>query len=166
MQRFSSQPSGYAQGDLRRERARLASALRVNGCVGQPVKRAREVKVDRLGTPILAVDGSIPVPMPRPASPAETYEARYVEHGRSRQAALDLALAEKLARPRELPPTERNIRVVVGGFLPEPDAETNFKSIATNSQNPANGFLVGLLAFVEGAIVTRAVAAPSFDCAQ
>lgn len=168
LQRFAFVPNGSARGDARREHARLTSDLRVNGCVGQQASRKqvvaradrkRVVDVDRVGAPILTVEGLIPIPSPRPATAAELYQARYVEHGESRIAALDLARGEELARPREMSPARQDVRVVGGKFLPELDGETNFMAIATRSESPANGILASLLAVIEGTIVSSAVAA-------
>lgn len=162
LRRFSSRPAGHAGNDLRRERARLASALRVNGCVGQPANRTAERQVmtpDRLAPAILSVDGSIPVPSPRPASAAEILQARYVELGVSRQAALDLARIEELARPRGIPLSRLEVRVVGGRFLAEPDFEMDFVAIATKSGSRANGILVTLLDVISGTIVSTAIAA-------
>jgi hypothetical protein len=160
--RGSSQPAGHAGNDLRRERARLASALRVNGCVGQPANRTNQRQVMKrvLDTaPVLTVDGSIPVPTPRPASAAEIYQAGYVELGVSRQAALDLARIEELAQSRPIPLSAQGVRIVGGTFLAEPDSEMDFVAIATKSESPANELLVSLLAVLKGTLVSSAIAA-------
>ena len=163
LQSFAFVPTDTGRDGLRRERARLTAALRANGCVGQPTARKqvveRVVKSDRAGSPILTVDGSIPVPTPRPASPAELYQARYVEHSNSRVAALDIARAQELVRPRAISPDRQAVRVVGGRFLAEPDGEMDFMVIAYSSESPANGILAGLLAAIEGTIVSSAVAA-------
>lgn len=166
------QSFAFVRGDtsrdrLRLERARLTAALRVNGCIGQQPARNRMVETpvrrqvalqDRIGSPILTVDGSIPVPTPRPASPAEVYKARYVELANSRIAALDIARARELAQPRPISPEREAVRVVGGRFLPEPDGRMDFAAIAYRSESPANGMLAGLLAAMKGTFVTSAIA--------
>ena len=168
LQRFAFVPAGSARGDARREHARLTSALRVNGCVGRQAgreqvaaraDRKRVMEIDRVGAPVLTVEGSIPIPSPRPATTAEINQLRYVEHGESRIAALDLLRGEELARPREMSPARRDVRVVGGKFLPELNGEMNFMAIATRADSPANGILGSLLAVIEGTIVSSAVAA-------
>lgn len=167
LQSFAFVPTDTGRDRLRRERARLTAALRVNGCIGrQPVRnrtveatgRGHVVTIGRPGLPIRSVDGSIPVPTPRPASPGEVYQARYVEHGNSRIAALDIARAQELARPRPISPNRQAVRVVGGRFLPEPDSEMDFTTIAYGGASPANGILAGLLAAIESTIVSNAVA--------
>lgn len=168
LQSFAFVPGDSGRDRLRRERARLTAALRVNGCMGrQPARnqmvetagRRQVATLNRIGAPILTVDGSIPVPTPRPASPAEIYKARYVELANSRIAALDIARAEELARPRPISPERETVRVVGGRFLAEPDGEMKFKAIAYRSESPANGMLAGLLAVIGGVFVSSAVAA-------
>jgi hypothetical protein len=159
LERFPARSSGFARGDADRERARLTAALRADGCVGGQMDRGQVMARDTLGPAIRTMDGSIPVPLPRPASPAEIRQARYVEHGESRLAALDLARAEELARPRAIPASRREIRVVGGRFLAQPDENMNFVAIATGSASPANQVLGGLLAVMDVGIVSSAVAA-------
>lgn len=168
LQSFAFVPGDFGRDRLRRERARLTAALRVNGCIGrQPARnqmvetagRGQVATLNRVGAPILTVDGSTPVPTPRPSSPAEVYHARYVELGKSRIAALDIARGEELARPRPISPEREAVRVVGGRFLAEPDGEMDFRAIAYRGENPANGMLAGLLAVIEGIVVSSAVAA-------
>jgi len=159
LQRFVARSTGFARNDAGRERARLTAALRANGCVGGQIERGQVTARDTLGPAIRTMDGSIPVPLPRPASPAEIRQARYVEHGASRLAALDLARAEELARPRAIPASRHGIRVVGGRFLAQPDEDMNFVAIATGSASPANQVLGGLLAVMDVGIVSSAVAA-------
>ncbi len=155
--------AGLASADMRRERVLPTSALQVKGCVGDPAGRApsaeRAAGIGRAGPPILAMDGSIPVPLPLPASSAEIDAAGYVEFGRSRLAAADLARREELARPRTMSPARRDIRIVGGRFLALPDENMDFIAVSTGSESPANQILGGLLAVIEGALVSSAVAA-------
>jgi hypothetical protein len=152
--------TGFAPADAARERGRLKAALRVNGCHGQQQKRPRQVvEVDRPEPAIRTMDGTIPVPLPRPMSPAEIYQTNYVQHGESRLAAIDEARLEVLARPRAIPANRQAVRVVGGRFLAQPDEETNFVAIATGSDSAANEILGGFLAVIGDAIITKAVAA-------
>jgi hypothetical protein len=153
------QSSGLAPTDPAREHGRLMAALRANGCQGREPEPRRVAKVERAAPAIRTVDGTIPVPLPRPMSPAEIYQTTYVQHGKSRLAAIDLARLEELARPRAIPASRRTVRVVGGRFLAQPDEETNFMAIATGSDNPANELLGGVLAVISEAIVSKAVAA-------
>jgi hypothetical protein len=145
-----------ARQSLRAFALALPAALAILPISTAPSQAA---KIDRAGPPVLTTEGAIPVPLPRPASPAEIDQARYVEFGRSRQAALDLARVEELARPRMISPARRDIRVVGGRFLAQPDEAMDFMAVATGSENPANEILSSLLAVIEGAIVSSAVAA-------
>ncbi|WP_187970260.1 hypothetical protein [Aquibium microcysteis] len=152
--------SGFAPGDAARERSRLKAALRANGCQRQQVESPRQVvRVKSPEPAVRTMDGTIPVPMPRPASPSEIYQANYVKHARTRMAAIDMARLEELAQPRAIPPSRQSIRIVGGRFLAQPDAETNFIAIATGSESAANEILGGVLAIIGDAIVSKAVAA-------
>lgn len=165
---------GGGGSNVGHERMRLEAALRGNGCVGQKpgssVRTAavstRPAAVDRIGVPLRTMDGSIPTPTPRPASPGEiyqaqleNYQAQYVEHGRSLQHAADLKRARVLAEVRPVPAERGQVRVVGGKFLPDPNEEMDFMTIATTSGNPVNEVLGSMLAAIEGTIVQRAVAA-------
>lgn len=151
---------GLAPNDADRERGRLNAALRANGCQGTQREGRRDVaRADPPVPAIRTMDGTIPVPLPRPASPAEMYQASYVQHGRSRLAAIDLARLDELSRPHAIPASRRAVRVVGGRFLAQPDEEMNFTAVATGSDSPANVFLAGVLAVVGDALVTKAVAA-------
>ncbi|RST87927.1 hypothetical protein EJC49_02860 [Aquibium carbonis] len=158
----SAGATGRAGNELRRERARLTSALRVNGCMERSAPRAvqrQAARPARVDAPVLTADGSIPVPTPRPPSEAEIYQARYVELAASRQAALDLARMEELARSRTMPAWRQDVRVVGGRFLAEPDSGMDFATIAARSESPANEILVSLLAVLKGTLVSSAIAA-------
>lgn len=152
--------AGFAPADAARERGRLEASLQVHGCHGQQRKPPRQmVRIDRPEPAIRTLDGTIPVPTPRPATPSEIYQASYVQNGESRRAAIDGARLEELARPRAIPASRQAVRVVGGRFLAQPDEETNFVVIATGSDSAANELLGGVLAVIGNAIVSKAVAA-------
>ncbi len=56
-------------------------------------------------------------------------------------------------------PARRDIRIVGGRFLALPDENMDFIAVSTGSESPANQILGGLLAVIEGALVSSAVAA-------
>jgi hypothetical protein len=152
--------AGLSRSDVRRETQRLKAAQRANACFDGPAAATgRVASADRTGTPIRTIDGTIPVPLPRPASPSEIYQAGYVEHGESRVAAQSLERARELARARDVPADRLAVRVVGGKFLPDPNEEMDFMAIATTSDNPANEVLGQVLATIEGYVVSGAVAA-------
>lgn len=155
--------SAVAARDQRATRARIKAALRANECYAprnsQPVERvARVVRVDPSANPVRDVAGNIPVPSPRPLSPAEAYRAEYVAYGKSLDAAAALRIYAQLAEPRDLTPGQRDIRVVGGKFLPEPNEDMEFQRIAMGRSNPANDVVASVLRWVESGFVTSAVA--------
>lgn len=151
------QAAGFAPGG--RDRGRILAAPQAGGCQGREATPRRVARADRAEPAIRAMDGTIPVPLPRPMSPAEIYQTNYVQHGRSRIAAIDLARLERLSRPRDIPADRQAVRVVGGRFLAQPDQHMDFAAISTASDNVANELLGDVLAVIGDAIVPRAVAA-------
>lgn len=148
-------------------RTQIKAALRANGCYEprerkyeprerKPVERV--VRLEPSANPVRDVAGNIPVPSPRPLSPAEAYRAQYVAYGRSLDTAADLLAYARLVEPRPLTPGQRNIRVVGGKFLPEQNDEMEFQRVAMGRSNPANDALASVLGWLKGGFVTSAVA--------
>ncbi len=155
-----SERAGLSRSDVRRETLRLQAAQRANDCFGRPAPRSERVaSAGRVGAPVRTMDGTIPVPLPRPASPSEIYQAGYVAHGESRVAAVAMERARELAQARPVPADRQSVRVVGGKFLPDPNEEMDFMAIATRSDNPANEFVASMFSTIEGYVVSGAIAA-------